>query len=324
MTQQNLEQHISQSHNIKMVIGAGPVGWTIAQQLADAGHSVRLLTRSGSGPEHALIQRIRADASNRDALRQHMVGVDAVFHCAHGSKYDAKVWAQELPHTEQAVLEAAGQVGAVVVFPESLYSYSHPENVMTENSARDATNGKRGVRVTLLAARAESKTNTVSVVASDFIGPRVRMAFAGERMVAPILKGKRLWPTGSLDAPHTFTYMPDFAAAMIKAAALPETWNTVIHAPSNPALTQRQLINAYVTEAGAKPAKVTRIPAVLIRLMARFVPSMRELAETVYQFEAPFIMDSARSQKILGLAPTPMTDVVASTISWWRSEQVAP
>ncbi len=31
-----------------VVTGAGPVGWTIAEQLADAGHEVRVLTRSGS------------------------------------------------------------------------------------------------------------------------------------------------------------------------------------------------------------------------------------------------------------------------------------
>ena len=36
-----------------VVTGAGPVGSTVALQLADQGHRVRLLTRSASGPDTA-------------------------------------------------------------------------------------------------------------------------------------------------------------------------------------------------------------------------------------------------------------------------------
>ena len=36
-------------------------------------------------------------------------------------------------------------------------------------------------------------TDTVSVVAGDFFGPRVRNSHAGERMVRPVLAGKSLW-----------------------------------------------------------------------------------------------------------------------------------
>lgn len=40
-----------------VVTGAGPVGWTVAEQLAAAGRRVRILTRSGSGPDHPLIEK---------------------------------------------------------------------------------------------------------------------------------------------------------------------------------------------------------------------------------------------------------------------------
>ena len=63
------------------------------------------------------------------------------------------------------------------------------------------------------------------------------------------------WPAsgsggGQRRAPHSFTYVPDLAAAMIRAAALPETWNSVLHAPTNPALTQRELAGAFAAAAG--------------------------------------------------------------------------
>ncbi len=131
---------------LHVVTGAGPVGSTVALRLADLGHPVRLLTRSGSGPEHALIDRRRVDVSDRAALAPHVEGAAAVHHCIHGSKYRAKVWRAELPAAEQVVLDVAAAAGAVVVFPESLYSYGRVDGLITEHSPRTATGGKLGVR----------------------------------------------------------------------------------------------------------------------------------------------------------------------------------
>ncbi|MEG9248209.1 NAD-dependent epimerase/dehydratase family protein [Arthrobacter sp. Soc17.1.1.1] len=184
-----------------IVTGAGPVGWTLAEQLAARGDSVRILTRSGSGPEHPLIEKRGVDASDAAALAAAVAGAAAVFHCIHGSAYSVAAWRRELPAAEAVVLEAAGRQDAAVVFPESLYSYTRPEEVMTEDSERAAGSGKRGVRAALLAARAASATDTVSVVASDFYGPRVRTAHAGERMVPSVLKGTPIRLIGDPDAP---------------------------------------------------------------------------------------------------------------------------
>src|SRR4051794_32989146 len=154
--------------NLYIVTGAGPVGTTIAEQLAGRGQRVRILTRSGSGPDHPLVERRSVDVSRPEALDELFAGAAAIFHCIHGSAYSAAAWEAELPAAEQNVLAAAGRAGAVVVFPESLYSYDRPDQVMTEDSPRRADGGKRGVRTALLAGRASSATPTVSVVASDF------------------------------------------------------------------------------------------------------------------------------------------------------------
>ncbi|MHA7268856.1 NAD-dependent epimerase/dehydratase family protein [Arthrobacter sp. HLT1-20] len=310
--------------DIKLVTGAGPVGWAVAAQLADAGHRVRVLTRSGSGPEHPLIERIQGDAGNADQVRTATADVDTIFHCMHGSKYNATVWGRELPGAEQVVLNAACHVGAVVVFPESLYSYSNPGQPMTERDPRNARGGKRGVRTSLLQARAASTTPTVSVVASDFFGPRVLMAHAGDRMVPRILNGQGLQVVGSADIPHTFTYVPDLAAAMVRAAAMPEVWNTVLHAPSTPAVTQRELAQALAAAAGVSVPKVSAVPGWAIRAAGIFSAEMRELTETLYQFQAPFVMDSKASQETLGLEPTPLSAAAHATVQWWRSQLTSP
>lgn len=306
-------------NQLHVVTGAGPVGSTVALQLADAGHRVIVLTRSGSGPEHPLIERRKADATNAAAVAAALQGAQAVHHCIHGSRYDAETWRRELLPAEQVLLDAAGRVGAVAVFPESLYAYGVVDGPITEDSPRNAAQGKPGVRTDLLRARAASGTPTVSVAASDFYGPRVLTSHAGDRMVPTILAGQTMRVVGSLDQPHSFTYVPDLAAAMIRAAADPSLWNSILHAPTAPALTQRELIAAFAAAADVPMPKVGAIPAGLLRAVGLVHRDTRELAEMAFQFTAPFVLDSRRSEDRLGLKPTSTEDAVRETAAWWKA-----
>ncbi|MER5838616.1 NAD-dependent epimerase/dehydratase family protein, partial [Streptomyces sp. NPDC002130] len=173
----------------------------------------------------------------------------------------------------------------------------------------------------LLRAREASATPTVSVVASDFFGPRVRTAHAGERMVPKVMAGKKIRVIGSADQPHSFTYIPDLAAAMIAAAHNPELWNSVIHAPTGPALTQRKIAEAFARAAGTSPAKVGVLPAWVLDAVGKINTDSRELAEMNYQFTKPFVMDSSASEVLLGLSPTPLDQAAEETVAWWRAEQ---
>ncbi|QYJ04365.1 NAD-dependent epimerase/dehydratase family protein [Nocardioides panacisoli] len=306
---------------IHVVTGAGPVGSTVATQLAEQHHRVRLLTRSGNGPEHPLIERRRLDVSRPDALDEAFDGAVAVHHCIHASRYDAAAWRAELPATEQGVLAAAGRAGAVAVFPESLYAYGEVDGPITEDLPRTATRGKQGVRAALLRAREASTTPTVSVAASDFFGPRVITAHAGERMVPTLLAGKRLWVIGSQDQPHSFTYVPDLAAAMIRAAATPDLWDSFLHAPTGPPVTQRELVEAFAAAAGAPSPRASAAPGWLVRALGSVHRDTREVAELAHQFTGPWVLDSSRSERRLGLQPTPFADAVRATVAWWRDRE---
>ncbi len=305
---------------VHVVTGAGPVGWTVAEQLAAQRKNVRILTRSGTGPEHPLVERVKTDVQDAAQLRDAFADAIAVFHCIHGSSYTVDSWQAELPRAEQTLLAAAGEAGAVVVFPESLYSYSEPARPMTEAGPRTAQGGKRGVRTQLLKARDASPTNTVSVVAGDFFGPRVRTSHAGERMVPAVLAGRKMWVIGSTNQPHSFTYVPDLAAAMIHAAQTPSLWNTVWHAPTGPAVTQRQLATAFTEAGGMAAPKLAAVPGWVLRAFGIFSKDVREIAEMLYQFEKPFVMDSTASQSALGLRPTPLPEAAAATVAWWRGQ----
>jgi len=303
------------SPELHVVTGAGPVGTTIALQLADQGHQVRLLTRSGSGPDHPLVDRRRVDVSHAAGLADHFEGAAAVHHCIHGSAYSAASWRVELP--------AAGAAGAVVVFPESLYSYGPVDVAMTEDLPRTATRGKLGIRAQLLRERAESSTPTVSVAASDFYGPLVRTSHAGERLVPALLAGHRVYMMGSLRQPHSFTYVPDLARAMITSARNPSLWGQVLHSPTAPAITQREMAEALARAAGVAEPRLSALPAWVLKATGLFSTQARELAETSYMFTRPFVLDSSHSEELLGQAPTPVDVAAKETVAWWRAQENA-
>ncbi|MGV8874447.1 MAG: NAD-dependent epimerase/dehydratase family protein [Rhodococcus sp. (in: high G+C Gram-positive bacteria)] len=304
---------------LHVVIGAGPVGWTVAEQCAAQGHSVRVLTRSGSGPEHPLVERRSVDIEFDD-LGPHLDGATAIYHCTHVA-YENTVWRDKLEAMEKRVLDAAA--GTVVVFPESLYAYGRVDGPIREDTPREATFRKLGVRAQLLAAREKHSTPTVSVAASDFYGPRVLISHMGERVITPLLAGKTIRVIAAADLPHSFTYVPDFAAAMITAAASPSMWNTVLHAPTAPAVSQRAMIEMYSAAAELPTPKVAVVPAWVMQALSIVPGPMKELGDTLYQFRYPYVLDSSRSERILGLEPTSLADGTAATMAWWTAAQPA-
>jgi hypothetical protein len=46
---------------------------------------------------------------------------------------------------------------------------------------------------------------------------------------------------------------------------------------------------------------------------------MRELKETWYQFDQPWITESTLTESTFGLAATPLDEAATATIAWWRT-----
>ncbi len=159
----------------------------------------------------------------------------------------------------------------------------------------------------------------MSVAASDFYGPLVRNAHAGERLVPTVLAGRTMRVLGSLDEPHSFTYVPDLAAAMVRAAATPALWDSFLHAPTAPPVSQRELVEQVAAAGGVPVPRMSAIPAWALRAVGAVSRESRELAETSYMFTSPFVLDSSRSEERLGLAPTPLGTGLKETVEWWRT-----
>jgi nucleoside-diphosphate-sugar epimerase len=41
--------------------------------------------------------------------------------------------------------------------------------------------------------------------------------------------------------------------------------------------------------------------------------------EMFYEFEKPFVVDSGKAERLLGLKPTPVKQAVAETVAWFKA-----
>ena len=80
------------------------------------------------------------------------------------------------------------------------------------------------------------------------------------------------------------------------------------------------LVDLAYRYAGQTRGKLRRLPPVLLRAIGLVDPTMRELVEMQYQFEEPFVVDSAKISNKLGLEATPLDEAVAATLQEYRHD----
>jgi nucleoside-diphosphate-sugar epimerase len=73
---------ISAASDILVTGGTGFLGRVLVNRLMSAGHTVRILSRTGIRSENPRLRPIRGDLTSTGDLREAMRGVAAVFHCA--------------------------------------------------------------------------------------------------------------------------------------------------------------------------------------------------------------------------------------------------
>ena len=315
---------------LHVVLGKGPIGRTLARRLATDGDDVLVLSRSGGDPDvgpgtaptRGTVRGEALDATDAAALAAAARGATAIHNCANPPYHR---WASDWPPLAESLLAAAERTGAVLVAAGNLYGYGAGTQVMTEDSPLRSTETKGRVRAGMwLEARRRHEAGVLratEVRGSDYLGPGAEEhAHAGPRMLRPLLAGRTLRPVGSADEPHTWTYLPDFAAALAAAARTEGAWGHAWHVPSPEPLTMRELAARLADAAGAPEPRISPLPIGMLRMLGLVSPPLRETARMGYQFTEPFVMESAVSQAALGLAPTPWPQIIDETHRAWRSE----
>ena len=165
-----------------------------------------------------------------------------------------------------------------------------------------------------LAAHEAGRASVVEVRGSDYLGPGIGRNASHVAAVAPrALTGHDVRMFGRVDVAHSMTDVRDVARALVAVAGRPDTWGRIWHAPTNPARTQAETVADVCRSVGRPPVRVRPWPAALLGVGGVVVPFLREMRETVHQFEAPYVLDSTATEQALGLAPTPWDDVCRAT-----------
>ncbi len=295
-----------------IVIGTGPLGREIARQLVDRAESVVTVSRSAMTPVEGAIHRA-LDALDRDALDAVMSDGAVVYHCAQPPYHR---WSEEFPPLTTAILAATARVHGRLVLADNLYAYDPRIQPITEHSPEAPPSRKGAVRASMarevLDAHARGDVRAAVVRAADYFGP------GHDQSSGPTFgraaAGRAMRMLGSLDHPHSFTFVPDMARAMVTIGVSDDGWGRTWIAPVQPPITQRDFADAaWVASGRPGRARIRRIGPALLAVGGVVSPTARAAKEIAYQFVEPFVADPRDIETTLGVHPTPFSEAVAET-----------
>jgi nucleoside-diphosphate-sugar epimerase len=302
------------------VLGAGgAIGRAVVQELHVRGRPVRAVTRSGTGDLPIGVQLHRADLTDPAAVRHAASGAAVVYHCAQPSYAH---WPQRFPPLTRAVIDGTAAAGAKLVVADNLYMYGPVDRPLTEDLPYAPTGPKGRTRAEmarmLLDAHTAGRLPVTIGRLSDHYGPGGLNSTTGAPVFAPAVKGSTVRWLGRLDVPHTLSYLPDVAHGLAVLGEHEEANGQAWHLPAAEALTMGQFLE-LVFEKLERPPKFAAVGRGMQRLLAMVNPMVRELQETSYQRERPFVMDASRFQDAFGPLPvTPHRQAVAETLDWFH------
>jgi nucleoside-diphosphate-sugar epimerase len=291
-----------------VIVGAGAVGSATALLLAERGEQVRIVTRHGSGPDHPGVEKVAADATDAAKLTEVTAGAAALYNCASPQYHQ---WFTDWPPLAAAFLTTAERTGAVYASMSNLYGYGPVDGPMTPQLPVAATHPKLRLRAEMwtdmLAAQHAGRIRTVEVRASDYIEANSLLSTV---IGTAVLAGRRAYVPGPLDVPHSWTSIHDCARTLVAVAADERAYGQVWFAPTNPALTMRQLATRFAQVNGAPRTRLTAIPYPVMWTAGLFTPLVKELRTTRYQFTRPFVIDTSATTEAFGLTPTPLDEAL--------------
>jgi len=85
--------------------------------------------------------------------------------------------------------------------------------------------------------------------------------------------------------------------------------------PCRPAGSLRDLVSGFSGVLGHQ-IKLARIPKWSIKALGLAVPLMREMAEMLYQWDEPFVVDDLRFRKRFGSTPADANAAARATVEW--------
>jgi nucleoside-diphosphate-sugar epimerase len=301
-----------------IVFGTGPLGLWVAQVLAEQGKQVTVVNRSGkvANKISEQIKVIAGDANDSSVVYKICKGADSVFHCAMPPYTQ---WPEKFPPLTKGILGGVKQADCRLIYGDNLYGYGDTNGTPINEQLPYKATGRKG-RVRALMAEMllnEKDLNVVIGRGSDFFGPLVKNSTFGEMFFKAALSGKPANLQGNIDLPHTYTYIKDFAAALVNISDRHDSFGQVWHVPNAPTITTRQLAS-IVEEQINRPIKIRTAGKLMISFLGLFNPMLKEMKEMMYEWDQPYIVEHKKYEDRFGNACTPHDIAITETVQWYQ------
>jgi nucleoside-diphosphate-sugar epimerase len=298
------------------ILGAGgSVSQALVTQLAARKLPFRLVSRSAR-PASAGSEAVAADLTNREQTIGAVAGSKVVYLLA-GLKYDHKLWAEKWPRIMDNAIEASKRAGARLIFFDNVYMYGRVLGPMTEETPFRPTSKKGEIRAAIATALInEWKRGSLTALiarSADFYGPQAKNGVPNAMVFTPMSQGKSAMCLVSQVLPHSYTYVPDAAKALLSLAECETAWNQTWHLPTAPhPLTSGEFITA-AAKAMNRSAKYRILSRRMVKLFGLFNPIVGEVYEMLYQNDAPYLFDSSKFARAFGFRATPYAEGIHTT-----------
>jgi nucleoside-diphosphate-sugar epimerase len=268
----------------------------------------------------AIVEIVKADASDHWQTRVAATGAKVIYQALNPPYH---LWTKLFQKLQANVMSAAQTAEAVYVSIENLYMYDSSSPI-SENSLI-APRSKKGNLRQLMAeevieAHIRGEIKATALRSSDYYGPGVLESAFGERVFDNVVAGKKAQILGSEREPHSFAYIEDVGRAAAALGTQDEALGQVWIAPHAPAKTQDEMVRLAFQIMGTEP-KISVLPAFMLSFAGLLLPGARESVEMMYEFTAPFTVESARFESEFGISATPIETGIKRTVAWYRDRR---
>ena len=298
------------------ILGAGGAIANHVAPLLAAQQQPFLLVSRTARPAPGAAQVLAADLTNPDDAIRAIAGSSVVLLLV-GLKYDHKLWAEQWPRIMANTIEACKRAGAKLLFFDNVYMYGRVQGPMTETTPFNPCSKKGAIRARLATTLLnEIKAGSLTALiarAADFYGPATPTGIANVLVFDPWSKHQKASWLVNDHVPHSFTYTPDAARALLTLLASDSAWNQTWHLPTTPnPPTGREFIAAAAEAMHVAPQyRVLARP--MVRIVGWFNPVVGETYEMLYQNDAPYLFDSSKFARAFNFPGTPYADGIRST-----------
>jgi nucleoside-diphosphate-sugar epimerase len=300
---------------LHVVLGAtGGIGRAVVAELTARGREVRAVSRHAEGPHG-----FRADVTTAEGAAAACAGAAVVYQCAQPPYAQ---WATEFVGFTDTVLSAVEKSGARLVMPDNLYMYGPVDAPLHEELpyAADFPKGRARAQAAemVLNAHREGRVRACLGRASDYFGPGGVNTVLGPTIFAAAAAGKTARWLGETDEPHTVAYLPDIAAGLATLGEHPKADGYAWHLPVGPPVTGDEFLDLVWRAAGGSP-RSAGLGRGMQRLIGMFNSDVKELGETWYQRDRPFVVDDTAFRAAFGdVQVTPLDQAIAETVAWFK------